>query len=790
MTTAQEIEDLEGYSLYISSLLNAMGYSKSEVSIRQSKWEFLEQKENIFMKYNEYVEGCVFSGSSSEGMTGGPYYGGELSDFDCIRILREFQLTEEAENESPEQEQARIEVTLLKEIPDKNFPGYVKLKLVKAKPTFFDIFSVPMNLRYLPNTIITKATEIQNELSKIMTSKNPTAKDHSFTSGEKHGPAVSFQVSEPQDTLSTLSELVGDATSQNLDQGHQTFHRPLTACDIDMVACIKRNKWPELAKSWITRCRFGKWPGESKVESIIQSLPTYLAPVGHKCSSDLNLQWRLSFNAVEKALIKSFNQTQVQCYALLKFYLKDYIREVSANVLSSYCTKTAIFWISESEGTENMTDKNLLKYFIKCLHFIRQCLLDGKMPVYFTGTGSAFPTDMNTNETANVITELDKAIQDPVTPLQKCKSFRFPMHVSEGNAEEFPKLTIRSNLFAWLEMRCGILESVHFCGTKDMLWCAYVAEPIEENIRRYTVLTNETRKLIYCQPLFQMLQSCLGLLCLAKVCCKKQTSEKDYILLQEAEELLVSGQEGDATMCPLRLATFYINQKRPDKVLHITDVILSKADQITDRHLFMETLYKRMHEQFSAVAKINDIEVLQMFMDLIAASHRSKLHEEEILYLRKDCKEAMDFFNCPVVAQRSLSFDATFMLPEAPALPTVLRLELFFSRLFEVTGECRGMKISPILCTYFLRFLACHMLGNLGLCTETLKKYQEALQMEQKFYQARGYNLLAKCFAMIDESQKAAKCLICSLEIDPSRNNVAFGYLTMVYTVLFCKNKE
>lgn len=782
MASGQESEtlDLEGESLFVSSLLNSMGYSKLEVSIRQSKWEFLERKDNIFLKFDEVDEGCVTSGSASEGMTGGPYYGGELSDYDCIKILRNFRIVETHEEASSERAQCSRNTVLLKEIPDEEFPGYFKLLVVDADPNFLENIPLLKKQRYLPNTIIKKAREFQLDLAKALTSKNPLAKHHTSTSSVQHGPAVSFQVMEPRATLESLHSLVGDPVTERQD----VFHRNITACDIDMVSCIKRNRWPDLAKVWIERCQSKKWPLQSTFQSITKSRHTYLAPVGHKGSPNINLQWRLSFNAVEKDLIKSFNKTQIQCYALLKFYLKDYIKEVAANVLSSYCTKTTVFWISESEGAENMTSNKLLVYFVKCLQFIRKCLLDGRMPVYFIGTGSAFPSDMNTEETDKVLSELEKAIQDPVTPLQKCKSFRYPMHVSDGNAENFPKLTIHSVLFAWLEMRCGILESVHFCGTKDMLWGAYVDESVEENIRRYKDLTNEAKGLIYCQPLVQLLQSCLGFLCFANVSSGDTMSKDDCIILREAEDLLLRSRDGDITMCPLRLATFYLKQNKAYEVLQTTDVIISKAKEIQDRHLFMENLYKRIYDQFSVVGKIDDLQVLKTFLNLITANFNQKLHNEEILYLRNSCQETMNFINSPVAAQRSLSFDVTFMLPEAAALPSVVRLELYFSRLFEVAAQCRGMKISPVVYTYFLRFLAFHMLENTYMCNETLNLFRDVVQNEQQFYQARGYNLLARCFAMTDQTQEAAKFLLLSLKIDTSWNNVAFGYLVMVYKTL------
>ena len=73
------------------------------------------------------------------------------------------------------------------------------------------------------------------------------------------------------------------------------------------------------------------------------SLVFNLVPVGHPHSDMQEMEWRISFSLAERALVWSFNHAQMQCYAIMKIILKEFIKvrcRPQNQVLCSYFIKT------------------------------------------------------------------------------------------------------------------------------------------------------------------------------------------------------------------------------------------------------------------------------------------------------------------------------------------------------------------------------------------------------------------------------------------------------------------
>ena len=382
--------------------------------------------------------------------------------------------------------------------------------MVKDQFNILSMLPMKDNKYYYPNSLATSETAFQQELEAAYTHPNPTSRHHQYSDSELHGPAVSFRASEPKETVSTLRKIFDESPDK-----HGMGRRPGLQCDIDMVACIQSNKWPEIAHGWKTRHRPGNWPDKDLIEKLKETT-VYLAPVGHKNSSDVYLQWRPSFNIAEKALIRDFNLTQTNCYALLKIYLKDHIKHIAPDVLSSYCMKTTVFWKSEIQGKKNIVPEKLLDFFVECLKTLKQWLRQGKVPHYFIESRNALGTIIDETGLSLAIRELDTTINDPVAVLQGLISFKRAIHASRGDPINFPKLISRSFVMAWLEMRCGILERLHFCGTSDLLWMPYKDNDLGETIIRYRTIVYELQRIEFAQPFADMAQSTLGFLCFAK----------------------------------------------------------------------------------------------------------------------------------------------------------------------------------------------------------------------------------------------------------------------------------
>ncbi|KAL3866167.1 hypothetical protein ACJMK2_043495 [Sinanodonta woodiana] len=776
----------ENQSLYVSGILAAMGFSKREVNIRRFKWKFVELTDNLLLTYRKDIRRCIHSGSASEGMSGGPYYGGLKSDFDTMNILTYVKVVDEKDDSVGKEDACpdNIPKITVREIPDKDYPGYVRLIVVRADPVFLNRMPFKDDQYFLSNTLITQL-EMQHEGLSNVSNKDHDFRKHQITKSHLHGPAISCKVSQPESTLSMLCEMldISDDAESN-DQDASKSIKSSQYADLDIVSCIMSLRWPYESIHFMTRPRPGHWPKKETVEYLVDSTPIFLAPVGHKSSPDVDLQWRPSFNVAEKLLIEDFNQTQIQCYALLKIILKDCLKLVSPNILSSYCMKTTMFWLSEREGSDNMIPTKLLHYFIQCLKLIQTWLESQRMPHYFIETRNVFPSNFDPAEVKELMQAIDKVMLGPISALENCKTFELAFRASAGDPLLFPKLSARSYLFAWIEMRCGILENMYTSGANRRLWKPYDTRNISECIERFKHMVEDTQTLEYGQHLLKIFKSFLGFVCFADYYDRLETTE-DELSVKEIETLLLEGKDGDLALCPLKLATFYLRQNKIDEVLTITTSVLQQQQQIQNRHTFVDNLFIRIYEEFQLLVSIKDMKTLEHLVDIATANFSAKTHYDEV-YCKEDCTEARQFLHFPIELAKNLTFDVTFMLPESSALPRAVQLEVVFSEPIELDENyCIGVTISPLVYTLYLRFLAFKAKLDLAGCIMTLSEFQDLLPSESLLNQASGYNLLASCYGMIGRSHDAVQSLCYSLRINPTRNNVAFGYFAFVYSVLF-----
>ena len=142
---------------------------------------------------------------------------------------------------------------------------------------------------------------------------------------------------------------------------------------IDNVPSIICQFWPKTAAEWKDRPRHYGWPPQ-RVKEYVEQFGCHLVPVGHPLSSRKLLEWRLSFSIGERTLVWSFNHTQLQCYAVMKLILKEYVKtkcaEKHKSVLCSYFIKTFLFWQFEKTDLSFWQKTNLSGCIMSLLHEI------------------------------------------------------------------------------------------------------------------------------------------------------------------------------------------------------------------------------------------------------------------------------------------------------------------------------------------------------------------------------------------------------------------------------------
>lgn len=150
----------------------------------------------------------------------------------------------------------------------------------------------------------------------------------------------------------------------------------------DIAMGLVCDEWPLDAQKWITRKRRHDWPPKNIIEKI-SKMKCHMVPVGNSRSGNFSLEWRISFSLGERELVWNFNDTQVQCYVLLKQLIKKNIEPIAPDQLSSYHIKTIMFWMAEEQGMSMWYKENLLGCVTECLNRLSHCVNTHKLKHYF-----------------------------------------------------------------------------------------------------------------------------------------------------------------------------------------------------------------------------------------------------------------------------------------------------------------------------------------------------------------------------------------------------------------------
>ena len=154
---------------------------------------------------------------------------------------------------------------------------------------------------------------------------------------------------------------------------------------MDQVPSIHCPFWPRGADEWLHRPRRYGWPTLTDITQITD-FGCHLVAVGYPPSSSKEMEWRISFSIAERILVWSFNHVQIQCYAVMKIILKEFIKVRCSPpnyVLCSYFIKTFLFWKFEVTESTFWRAEN----FRACISFLlvefTKCIRDRELPHYF-----------------------------------------------------------------------------------------------------------------------------------------------------------------------------------------------------------------------------------------------------------------------------------------------------------------------------------------------------------------------------------------------------------------------
>ncbi|XP_052077061.1 uncharacterized protein LOC127715075 [Mytilus californianus] len=234
-------------------------------------------------------------------------------------------------------------------------PGFARLIPVKLDPNIKTIFNDHGKTIYdMLETIEGDKTFLSSDkmvdfwlhfLTKTKTADTPTETS-------RHGPSAT---AANTDIYGYIKEKLGASVEQDFAFG------------------ISLYEWPIDGDEWIARERKHGWPSPEFIEKITK-LKCHVVAVGDKMSPTSSLEWRVSFLLQERELVWNFNDTQLQCFILMKNILKKCLHPIAPDEVSSYHMKTILLWQSENNPQYLWQPKYLLRCTMNCLLFLKHCI--------------------------------------------------------------------------------------------------------------------------------------------------------------------------------------------------------------------------------------------------------------------------------------------------------------------------------------------------------------------------------------------------------------------------------
>ena len=192
----------------------------------------------------------------------------------------------------------------------------------------------------------------------------------------------------------------------------------------DSVGSIHCSFWLDAASEWRTRSRRFAWPSPSDMKTIVD-FGFHLVPIGHPHSDTDMMEWRISFSVAERTLVWSFNHVQMQCYAVMKLILKEFINphcSTPCRVLCSYFIKTFLFWEYEETDPSYWCKENFRQCVLRLLSDFYECVRLRSLKHYFIPSFNLLSVKMTDEAQMELLRIFDIILRSDISILKECKT--------------------------------------------------------------------------------------------------------------------------------------------------------------------------------------------------------------------------------------------------------------------------------------------------------------------------------------------------------------------------------
>ena len=650
------------HSMILSLLLDTVVGTKKMIAIRQDSCRLRDCLESAGLKINVY-----FTGSKSEGLDlpgSDEDYMYDTNNYLKIKVTQSFD----------ENNEASLYNTLFmstENVP----PGFALLQYLHQTPLHPFLYRASKNMYgrlYLSSDLF-----VQNNVSKFRNMNIPV-----IQSVQRQGPSAEVWLS-------------GQNTSESGTDAVFSIHCPF---------------WPNESSEWFHRLRHFSWPTSQDI-STITDFGFHLVAVGHTHSDTKALEWRISFSMAERTLVWSFNHVQIQCYAVMKIILKEFIKlrcNTQNQVLCSYFIKTFLFWKYETTELNFWRENNLRECIMYLLAEFAKCIREGVLRHYFIPRFNLLSVKLTRAAQTELLQLFDNIIQSDISILKECRTLR----------------NVWSELFEWRQNKNYIISEnkrenllrIDKCVITSNRLLTFIIVAL--NLERFNIsnVIGQVLALSCKTPLRTIvLKRCLFEIHLASLTHTCVTGNKDvYQLCRTAKNDTCSF---DISTCKLWCAILLLKRGEFLSALNIINQMLSSIPPFA------------MYRQ-----DFIGIDAEQLYVDMFLDSYDTVIQR----------------------SRKAWMFDLKVTEHMTDVVPLAIQIEIYFSGDFT-------LQLSPFTCAYYLQFLCYHRMQQYDNRERALQQLIEvAHNKEQCGYPWTSLSIAGHCLLLAGRRVQARDLLYSS----------------------------
>ena len=509
----------------------------------------------------------------------------------------------------------------------------------------------------------------------------------------------------------------------------------------DNVFTIRCRFWPKSAAEWIDRPRHHGLPLLQDKENIVE-FGCHLVPIGHPTSPMKPLQWRISFSIAERTLVWSLNHTQIQCYAVMKLILKEYIKtkcsEENKDVLCSYFIKTFLFWQYEATDALFWQRQNLSGCLFYLLREFYKCNRMGVLRHYFIPRFNLLGIKLTSDAKEELLQILDFAIREDFDIFSYSSSlsdvwlkFVRGRYRNQIETYELRRLQVLDNEYAMINALDTYRTALQ-CSKHSSLDLGYSLVKLENQITKDVL--NKYLLLMYFRSIFTAI-------IVKKLCYSHSVNKSPYTTIRSLNK---NAFGVDIASSQLWLATFWLQYK--------------------DYHATLKT--------------INN--VLSSIPPFALYCYGMDIHTEYPSEYRDMC----DMGNLKVVSRtkKFWLFDMKISQNDFQFVPRAIQIELIHC------DPTVGVSVSPFVYAYYLMFLCYHGLGQYDDRDRALRQLVDTANDPERYglFKYLSYNIAGHCLLVVGHTGMARDLFLKSAHYTHQLGsiydtyNAAYQYLSYV----------